>query len=132
MKHKPPRIVQSIHFTTSFFLFRCPASTANTIVTEDMIKIKVIIPTNTNGWPDSAIPGIDWNTLSASIHVGCANFCAPYIIRNAENVKVSDTKKNHIMIFPYSKFQGDLPPFHGPSFTLSNCDTVVVLIFYYY
>src|SRR5690606_41924172 len=97
MKHKPPKIVQSIHFTTSFFLFRCPASTAKTIVTEDIIKINVMIPTKTNGCPDSAIPVIDVKTVSASIHVGCAYFRAPYTIRNAENVKVADPKYNHII-----------------------------------
>src|SRR5690606_41612044 len=99
-KQRPPRIVQSIHFTTSYFWFLCPASTANTIVTDDIIKIKVMIPTNTNGCPCSAIPGIDWKILSASIQVGCATFCATYNLNTAADVNSYAYKQHNIL--PYT------------------------------
>ena len=50
-KKNPPIIVATIHLTTPFLSILCPASTANTIVTEDTIKIKVIKATYNKGYP---------------------------------------------------------------------------------
>src|SRR3546814_18919943 len=44
---KPPIMVAIIQPTTSFFELRWPASTANTIVTDLIMRIKVMIPPNT-------------------------------------------------------------------------------------
>ena len=69
---KPPITVPIIHQTTSFFELRWPASTANTMVTELMMRIKVIKPTNTSGAPCSINPGTDWKTNAAAGHAACA------------------------------------------------------------
>jgi hypothetical protein len=44
---------------------------------------------------------------------GFANFANPKDVNNPPNVKASDTKKNHIMIFPYPILNGDTLPPHS-------------------
>src|SRR5882757_628527 len=75
---KPPIIVPIIHQTTSFFELRWPASTANTMVTELMIRMKVIKPTKTSGAPCSIdVPGTDWNTKEGDGQVGALKRSEP-------------------------------------------------------
>src|SRR5665213_3225354 len=72
----PPKMVNNIHTTTSFFALRWPASTASTMVTELMMRINVIKPTNTNG-AFSDTKGNTLNTMDGAGHVGALKRKAP-------------------------------------------------------
>src|SRR5690349_5045464 len=107
-------MVQPNHFNTSFLFFSWPAPTASTMVTELMIRIKVIKLTNANGMLISPTTGKDLNTWLGSGHELVEKRMVPYEIRNAPKVKASLIKKYHIISFPYSTLNGLFPPDHMP------------------
>src|SRR5580700_6796832 len=61
-KARPPKIVQPSHFATSYFFPAWPLATAITIVTELMIRIKVIKLTKASGIFISPMKGKDLKT----------------------------------------------------------------------
>ncbi len=75
-------MVQSMYLITLFLSFACPAPTASTIVTELMIRIKVITLTNTSGrcaWPAKG------KRRKHVVRVGPSVGCKPYgTIRDQE------------------------------------------------
>jgi hypothetical protein len=79
-----------------------------------MIKMKVIILTNTNGaFTPSDANGYDLNTLFGSGHPLVEKRMVPYEIKNAPNVRASLIRKYHIISFPYSTSKGLFPPPHS-------------------
>src|SRR6185295_16976691 len=111
-KAKPPRIVQPNHFSTPFLSISWPEPTANTMVTELMIRMKVIKLTNSSGICISPMIGNDLNTWLGSGQELVEKRMVPYEIKNAPKVKASLIKKNHIISLPYSTLYGLLPPDH--------------------
>jgi hypothetical protein len=65
-----------------------------------MISIKVIKLTKSSGRLASPMKGNDLNTWFASGHTALKKRVVPYAIRRAPKVKLSDRRKNHIIIFP--------------------------------
>src|SRR5689334_12914450 len=80
------------------------------MVTELMIRMKVIKLTNASGICISPTIGKDLNTWLGSGHELVENRMVPYEIKNAPKVKASLIKKYHIINLPYSTLNGLLPP----------------------
>ena len=76
------------------------------------MRIKVMILTNTSGACVSPAKGYDLNTKLGSGHPLVENLVVPYAIRNAPKVNASLMRKYHIIILPYSRLKGLLPPLH--------------------
>jgi hypothetical protein len=70
------------------------------MVTELMMRIKVIKLTKSKGRLASPQKGKDLKTWLASGHMALKNLVVPYEIRKAPNVSASDNRKNHIIILP--------------------------------
>jgi hypothetical protein len=76
-----------------------------------MIKMKVIILTNTKGaFMPSGANGKLLNTSLGSGHPLVEKRMVPYEIKNAPKVKASLMRKYHIITLPYSTLKGLLPP----------------------
>ena len=99
-KVNPPIMVSNIQSVTPFLSFLFPAFTANTIVTELIISMKVISATNNKGWSPFK-NGKCVNTSSATGHkCEYLNRIKPYAAKNPEKVSASETRKNHIISLP--------------------------------
>jgi len=84
------------------------------MVTELMIRMNVMILTNTNGaFTPSGAKGKLLNTSLGSGHPLVEKRMVPYEIRNAPNVKASLIRKYHIINLPYSTLKGLFPPPHN-------------------
>src|SRR5690606_18769029 len=92
------------------------------MVTELMIRIKVITLTNARGRLACPAPGKALNTTFGSGQKFWLKRMVPYEIRNAPNVKASLIRKYHIINFPYSRLNGLFPPVHH----LVRCAVAVV------
>src|SRR5215213_1996816 len=95
------------------------------MVTEEMMRIKVITLTNARGRLACPAPGNALNTTLGSGQKFCEKRMVPYEIRNAPKVKASLIKKYHIISFPYSRLKGLLPPFHQFVFVTVACVAII-------
>ena len=105
-------MVQNSHFITPSLSPLCPACTASTMVTELMMRMKVITLTKARGRLACPAPGKALNTTFGSGQKFWLKRMEPYEIRKAPNVKASLIKKYHIISLPYSRLKGLLPPLH--------------------
>src|SRR5690349_4749155 len=99
-------MVQISHLVTPFLLLLWPACTASTMVTELMMRMKVIKLTNASGRFACPAPGKALNTWLGSGQELLENRTVPYEIRNAPKVNASLMRKYHIINLPYSRLNG--------------------------
>src|ERR1700694_3532986 len=119
-------MVHTSHLATPLRSPLWPACTASTIVTELMMRMKVIRLTKARGRLASPAKGKALNTWLGSGQELLEKRTVPYEMRKAPKVNASLIKKYHIISFPYSRLKGLLPPFHQPVFV---CTAVVSIFF---